>query len=466
MEAANGASGSGASDSGASGSGASGSGAGRVDLDKLLDDFVRLYSGMRQRDARWYEAMGVTVGGSELAAIMGLNPYSGFLDVVKNKLATLAGGNSWTGGGEACWWGALFEDVIGAYVEVDLGSPIRGDDICIQKVAGHRNSPDGYIVARLYRGAGGSLRLWTTDMSPDTPTERRILLLEFKCPMSRKPHNKVPRQYVPQVWSGLAVSPVAHFGLYVDAVFRRCGILDLGDTPAYNADYHRYDCGAWDRPVAWGLIGVYAPRLDAPRRVRLGWRGDEWAAGDPDPDAPDADAAGAAWQIHTAYFGLRLEGPARDVADLGDMEARLFGRALSLVDRKRFPVARGPPCFADGRGAPLHTDRDVGRAVEALRRGAPADHWLLGVLPWKLFEVCYVPVGRRPGFLEEVAPLIEDVHRTVAEARAAADPAAYLSAKARAMARPARAARPGSPPAAVSESDVQDLFDSIGGGAA
>jgi hypothetical protein len=35
---------------------ANAAGSGRVDLDKLLDDFVRLYSGMRQRDARWYEA--------------------------------------------------------------------------------------------------------------------------------------------------------------------------------------------------------------------------------------------------------------------------------------------------------------------------------------------------------------------------------------------------------------------------
>lgn len=431
-----------------------------VDLDELLVDFVRTYNGMRQRDTRWYAAMGVTVGGSELAAIMGRNPYSGFFDVVASKLVTLAGGNSWTGGGEACWWGTLFEDVIGAYVEADLGAPIRGDDICIQAVAGHRNSPDGYIVARLYHGAGGSLHLWTTDMSPDIPTVLRILLLEFKCPMSRKPLGVVPRQYLPQVWSGLAVSPVAHLGLYVDAVFRKCGILDLGDMPDYDTDYHRYDRGAWEHPVAWGLIGVYAPRLDAPRRVRLGWRGDEWAAGDPDPDAPDADASLAAWQIHSTYFGLQLNNQAAtcEVADLGDMEARLFNRALGLIDRKRFPVTRGAACFADGRGAALHTDRDIGRAVEALRLGAPADHWLLGILPWKLFEVNYIPVDRRPGFMEEVAPLIEEVHRTVKEARAAADPAAYLSAKAQTMGR--RPPEAGGS-TAISESDTQDLFDSI-----
>jgi hypothetical protein len=431
-----------------------------VDLNQLLIDFVQLYSGMRQRDARWYTAMGVTVGGSELAAIMGLNPYSTFFDVVASKLVTLAGGNSWMGGGEACWWGTLFEDVIGAYVAADLGAPIRGDDICIQEFPGHRNSPDGYIVARLYRGVGGSLHLWTTAMSPNVPTVGRILLLEFKCPMSRKPLGKVPRQYVPQVWSGLAVSPVAHFGLYVDAVFRKCGILDLGDTPDYDTSYHHYDRGAWEYPVAWGLIGVYAPQIDAPRRVRLGWRGDEWAAGDPDPDASDADAHQAAWQIHSAYFGICLKNQASEVVDLGDMEVQLFNRTLGLIDRKRFPVTRGAVCFADGRGADLHTDQDIGQAIEDFQVGAPADHWLLGVLPWKLFRVDYVPVCRRPGFMAEVAPLIEDVHRTVMEARAAEDPAAYLSTKAQSMGRPRPKAGCSS---AVSDSDVQDLFDSIGG---
>ena len=439
-----------------------------VDLDALLAGFVQKYNKMRQRDADWYAAMGTTVGGSELAAIMGHNPYSGFFDVVASKLATLEGRSSWTGGGEACWWGTLFEDVVCAYVEADLGGPVRGDDICIQEVEGHRNSPDGYIVARLYRGTGGALHLWTTDMSPDVPTTPRILLLEFKCPMSRKPLGRVPRQYLPQVWSGLAVSPVAHLGLYVDAVFRKCGVLDLGDTPDYDTDYHRYDRNAWELPVAWGLIGVYAPLPGAPRRTRMGWRLDEWVAGDPDPDAPDADASQAAWQIHTAYFGLcpeNLAMGAHEVVDLGGISARLFNRTLGLIDRKRFPVARGAPCFADGRGAALHTGGEVGAAIEALRVAAPADHWLLGVLPWKLFDVCYVPVARRPGFMAEVAPKIAAVHQMVKEARAAADPAAYLRAKAHAATNSGEAAPVAGRSTAVEDASIQDLFDSISAGA-
>jgi hypothetical protein len=412
--------------------------------------------------------MGRTVGGSEISALMGLNPYSNFGEVVSSKLAVLTGESSWVGG-EACWWGTLFEDVIAAYVADDLGDAVRGDDICVQAVPGHRNSPDGYLVARLYTDAGGAQRLWTTAMDPALATRLVVLLLEFKCPLGRKPSGAVPRQYAPQVWSGLAVSPVAGLGLFVDAVFRKCSLSDLGDTPDYDEVYHRGGRGAWHLPVAWGLIAVYAPYLDAPRSRRLGWQGAEWATGDPDPDAPDADAAQAAWCIHAEYFGLRPEprtgtraaaAAPPSLVDLGDMEPRPFGRVLGLIDRKRFPVVRHPACFADGRGAPLHTAGGVGAALTALRRDAPPDHWLLGVLPWKAFEVDYVPLAPRRGFLEEVRPHIDLVHATVASvlAEAEATGEAPRTVLARQLGRPTPEAGAS---AAVSVENVQDLFDSI-----
>jgi hypothetical protein len=438
---------------------------------RLLEEFVALHAGVSQRSPAWYLAMATTVGGSEMAALMGWNPYATEYDVVTAKVASLQGGSTWTGGGLACWWGTLLEDTIEAYVALDLGSPVLGADICVCAVAGHRNSPDGYIVAKVYPGRDGADHLWTTNRGTDEPMSPRILLLEFKCPLTRQPTGSVPRQYTPQVWSGLAVSPVAHSGLFVDSVFRKCALGDLGDTPAYDTAFHDRDDPARaekSHPLAWGLIMVYAPLLDAPLAVRLGWRGDSWAPGDPDPEAPDADAAQAAWQIHSAYFGLQLRGPTRDVADLGDMEGRLFARTLGLVDRKRFRVSRTAPCFFDGRGAALQTDRAIGAAVERARTCPPPGHWLLGVLPWKLFEVYYVPVRRRAGFMAEMLPLITEVHRAASVALASADPGAYLRERERAResradgeaeanAKACANARASSP----MDLGLQDLFDSI-----
>lgn len=438
-----------------------------VDLHQLLTDFVRIYDNMKQRDASWYASMGVTCGGSELAAIMGQNPYSSFYDVVVSKITSLSGGSTWDGGSEACWWGVLFEDIIGACVEIDLSAKIKGDEICIREIPGHRNSPDGYLVARFYRGEGGGWHMWTSDMAATIRVTERIVMLEFKCPISRKPTLAVPRHYRPQLQSGLMVSPVAHMALFVDAVFRKCSLDDMGDTPAFDTEYHRRDRGLtppWERPVAWGLVGVYAPLLTAPRHVRFGWRGAEWHAGDPSSDAPDADASMAAWQIHSAYFGLRWQQPAAsarslstELVDFGDMGFKDFNRALGLMNRGVFKVTRVTPCFADGRGHDLHTGAGIRRTFEQLRRETPEHHCLLGFLPWKLFEINYIPTERRPGFAEEVLPLIKEVHQIVTDAVASGDPITFINTKVPRFARVA-------PPAGKTSLDagsVQDLFDSL-----
>jgi hypothetical protein len=426
------------------------------ELTAWLNEFVAFHErgGMRQRGDEWYAAMASTVGGSEMAAIMGLSSYAGFYDVVLSKVA-IRRGESGFAGGEACWWGTLFEDAVADYVAADLGAPVVGDAICIRAVEGHRNSPDGYIVVRVLTDEQGEERLWTTADAADMHrTVPRVALLEFKSPASRKPTGSIPRQYVPQVLSGLAVSPIAQFGIFVDAVFRKCSIFDLGDTPDYDEDYHARDAKRdWSLPVAWGIIGVYAPAVDAPRHIRLGWAAEEWKEGDPSSDGADADASLAAWEINSEYFRERCRRDAPEAADLGEVAPKVFSRALRLIDRKAFKVRRVGPCFADGRGAPLKPGRQVERAVEGLRREAPAGFWLMGVIPWKLFDVSYVPVPRKHNFMEDAKPMIDRVHATVAEAMLAPDPVAFVNARRRAEA-PAK--RP-----CVAGHELQSFFDDI-----
>jgi hypothetical protein len=429
-----------------------------VDLHRLLADFVDLYAGMRQRDGSWYKSMGVTVGGSEIAALMGMNPYSSFYKVVTSKIATLSGQKDWDGGGIACWWGSLFEDVVAGVVAADLGAPILGDEISIRDRPGHRNSPDGYVVATFYVGADGEPRIWTTERPRPAAGYQRIALLEFKCPLSRRPGPSVPRQYKPQLWSGLMVSPVASLAIFVDSVFRKCALGDLGATPEYDTAYHRRDADSrpWEAPFAWGVIAIYAPRLDAPLGVRMGWRGAEWAAGDPVAgDAPDA--AQEAWRLHATYFGMRADydHERAGVVDFGDAGAGVFEQMMGLVDRGVFKVrGRDRHRFADGRG-----NLPAG-AVEAARRAPPAGYWLVGVLPWKLFESTYISVNREPGFEETAMPLIAEAHKIVSEAIASGDPPAYL-AKVPRFAVAAHPADTGPPPPRLAAVEVQDFFDML-----
>ena len=375
-------------------------------LDAALAKFVAIHAGVRQRDPAWYAMMGKTIGGSEIATLVGKSPYAAYRELVASKAAQIRGEDTWRGGGEACWWGVFFEDIISAYVAVDLGSEIRGDEICVQVYENHRNSPDGYIVARLGTERLGTerLELWTTDMDPARAVVARIVLLEFKCPLSRAPTGAVPEHYRPQVLSGLAVSPIAGSGLFVDAVFRRCALSDLGPSAAYdNKSYHTRDARGWAGAVAWGIAGIYAE---------------------------EGSAVGDRLRRDAEGFGpFPGTGPpsAWPPADFGSVAPRVFGSMLGALDRRQLRADKLPACFADGRGD-QRLRNGAAAVVAELQRSPPPNAWLVGVVPWKLFSVDYLPVDRDPKFFAEVRPRIEAAIKLATAAAASPDIAAHLSA--------------------------------------
>ena len=371
----------------------------------------------------------------------GWNPYKSFWEVVAEKSGAIAG---WDGGSPACWWGIMFEDVAARFIEIDCGTTIYGEEICIQAIKGHRNSPDGYAVIGMYReevptGAGYEWRIWTTDRT--TPPEvYYIVLIETKCPYQRFPDSKVPRQYKPQVWSGLVVSPICHFGLFADFVFRRCSIANLGPNTAYDTIYHMYDRRALGFPFAWGLTGVYAPTIDAPINLRIkGAKELSQEELDADEDsfgefgAPRAaDASLEAWHIYTSYFGMSIgtEARSRDVIDFGDCQKNTFDKAMSLISTKAFLTEHTDPCFADGRGADLHLGKEIGGVIDHMRNYPPADHYyLLGVIPWKLFKADYVPLERQVGFRQTLTETVDKVQAIATAARESGNPVEYIRAQ-------------------------------------
>ena len=465
-----------------------------VHLEDLMDAFVAQHAGRhRQRTAGWLAKKKGSIGGSEIAALMGHNPYSSFDEVVGSKV----GIRTFTGN-VACWWGTMFESAIERFVEIDTGTRLAGTDVsipaprCSGLVGRHANSPDGYGVVVLWLTPDNEWALLTTDAATQAaaagrPTKRILVDWEFKCPYRRQPKGDIPKHYRPQLWSGLALSPIAHMGLFVDAAFRKCSLWNFGPAPGYDWTYHRErKVERWTVPIAWGLTAIYAPRLDAPA-------GDEYTS-DRAPSADDDDsddglgdigfvdtsaarpinAAYEAWQLHGKYFGLPLESPQEaaragrdykpDPIDFGDCDKSIFETMMLHLDRKRFSAEHFGPCLRDGRGAPLRTSAEISAAIDGLAAAAPAHHFLLGVVPWKMFEVDYTFIERRVGFLEEVAPLIHSCLDLAAQFRAAPNPEqayyTYLEGK-----RQKRWAKAGTKKARgapdVSMGQVQDLFDSL-----
>lgn len=444
----------------------------RVDLDKLIDQFVALYTDRpRQRSEAWLAGRAGTIGSSELAALMGMNPYQGLAATVASK----AGLKGWTGGGVACWWGTFFEPAAEALLAVEVGSTPKGTDISVPAAfAGHAGSPDGYCVVGAYRDPehGGAWSLVTTDAAAQARAEeaavvRQIVLLEFKCPYRRMPKGDIPKHYRPQLWSGLALAPIAHRALFVDTAFRKCALADLGPSAAYDWDYHRERRPErWGGAYAWGLAAVYAP-APAARRKRAAPEGAAGAAGAPgagDHAAPPRDPAREAWGLYAALLGQQPElVPAGDgvrlvagPADFGDCDNAAFEKMLGYAANEGLlRHEHVGPCFPDGRGPDLRTGEAIGAAIDALGEAPPEGHYLLGVFPWKIFEVSYVFAERRPGFFDEVRPLIDRALGLATAIRGAPDPnEAY-----RAQFEPALKKSAAPPPGAASAEEFFDWLD-------
>lgn len=339
-------------------------------LHRRLEAFVeRRHSGLEQRSEAWHKARTTSVGGSAVAAVMGMG-YRTIADLAADKAGLDLGLDP---PGAAVWWGTTMEPMVERVVEGYFTTKLVGTDCnLVAPIEGHSNSPDGMGVVWLARDAQGRPCVVTRDHPDTVAAAPAPVLFEFKCPHSRWPGKSVPKHYRPQIWSGMAIVDPVAAAVFVDARFRKCGVPHLlGDPRAYDADYHRYDVtkekkgqyGSNAAPMAWGVIIVDGFTLPAARTKALTFR-------------------------HAATSA--------EVVDLGRLEPKEFDGLLRQI-------ARGDPdvdvYYGDPQwGAP--TDDAVGSELLG------ADGRM--VLPWKLFQLEYFLEWPREGFLQEVAPLIKD----------------------------------------------------------
>lgn len=353
-------------------------------LNNLIDQFVALFNNdVKQRDSNWYKLMGITIGGSEIASIMGLSPFTSFYKVVESKIEICKGLKQWNDIDTlSCWWGTVFEGIITKYVEHDLGNKIKGANICIQKYEGHRNSPDGYMIVNFYKD-DGIYHLWTTDLDTSIIELSIIVLIEFKCPITRKVTGDIPKYYVPQVLSGLSVSPIAYKGLFVDALFRKCSINDLGNNPIYDFNFHKKNIkSCTGLPIAWGAITVYLStgcNITSPKIINL-------------LDLYNSNCSGNG----------NGSGNGSNVIDLGNACHDVFSVIMARINDKTLLISKSTVVFPDGRGN-----------SEALNNDTIQGYTIYAYLPWKLFDVTYILIDREPNFLENIMPLINKVHTLV-----------------------------------------------------
>ncbi len=340
--------------------------------DKLIK-FVKSHSkGFVQRDKKWYELMGRTVGGSEIGSIMDINPYSSFKKVVEEKVKIIKGTHKQINN-IACWWGTLFEDVINDYISIVIGGKIYGDDICIEKYIGHRNSPDGYIVADIYIDEDDGPQVKFINDECEEKTFPAILLLEFKCPLTRTPNGTL-EYYKMQVLSGLDVSEIAYKGLFIDSVFRKCSFENLCDNEYYDTNFHNKDEKEYRLPLAIGGIVILSNF--------------------------ENDIAKKIYYEHFNYEKDLGEYP----IDFGKCENRIFKQVVENIINKQFKVDRYISLDLDNKK----------NIVEYCNQSEKSEnYYILGIIPWKLLEVNYDLINREDNFINNIMPTIQRVHSEV-----------------------------------------------------
>lgn len=312
-------------------------------------------NGIRQHAPEWHVAKGPTIGGSQIAVIMGINPFETLYSLIRKKVIPEFKPAEFTTKQLCMDWGNLFEPVIETYISMDKDVKIMGrNSFAFGKAGTHTSySPDGFGVLMLR----------------DKPL---IVLFEFKVPFTRIPGRSPPKYYVPQVLLGLEVNTICDTGMYAEGVFRRCKWEDLEPTQKYNEDLGQKSKGPLN---AFGFMGFSRPmnageRIDAMIRKEYG-----------DGEHQYNDLGGASPEL---------------IRDLICMVA------LKQTCTWHSPIIRAnDDCYADALNAALTSWAEYAAASGEIP---------LGIMGWKVFHVGYFEIERVPNFL---APLQDDINYVV-----------------------------------------------------
>jgi hypothetical protein len=100
-----------------------------------------------------------------------------------------------------------------------------------------------------------------------------------------------------------------------------------------------------------------------------------------------------------------------------------FNHMMGEINKKNIKSKVCQPYFAQPRFNQEQIDSkktncnqfSIDYLMDKLEDDTPKGYYFIGVLPWKLFYSSYNTIKRRDGFLDEIKPLIDKVHKIVKE---------------------------------------------------
>lgn len=314
-------------------------------LHKVVNDFINSAAGApAQKSREWYAIKAKTIGGSEVATVLGMNPYS----TVKKLIADKVGIKEFAfNGNTACRWGNMFESVTRDFTQTVLSL-----DECIQETGSipgvvdrQRYSPDGVGVVKL--------------LDADDKPAYYIVLFEFKSPARSIPDGKIPKHYLPQVKTGLLSIDICDTAIFVNNCYRKCALKNIGFDLTYDTIYHDGDAKkkkksqVIDTVYATGIICLYQTAEDYEKTVKDCGYGSE---SDSDVDVDEFDLGtssaysktatyngSAGSKSYTSHYDMEiLLNSNNSMIDFGTAKSKMMDRMFELYEEKRIKVMYYP----------------------------------------------------------------------------------------------------------------------------
>lgn len=215
---------------------------------QILESFLHKHKDLpKQGSSEWLNQRKFTVGGSQIATIMGINKYENIRSFVKTKM------DMYSFKKEApLWFGNLMEPCVEQFVELEYDTKTFETGSLPCEFNSHLSySPDGLCII-----SKDKLKKVMSKENISGLEDESIILLEFKSPFMRKiKHGEVPEYYIPQPLLGMEIIDIAEASIFIECVFRFCSYSDLYNNKYsyYHYDKERYDGDA----IMYSAISIF-----------------------------------------------------------------------------------------------------------------------------------------------------------------------------------------------------------------
>ena len=327
------------------------------------------------------------VGGSEIAALIGDNPYKNAKALMEVKLGRK---KDKMADRLHCWFGLLFEEVAVKLFEQRYKTSIMCKNISLidSKLPYSIFSPDGLCAIPLCPTTGKVLMDFSTISTINNDLNYVPILIEIKCPLSRDltRNARVPTYYVPQLQKGMYCIDEVHASIFIDNCFRMCSYEDLHISHAYNTTLHRLDkpLDANREEINYGCILFYGklPNSVDTRFIKRIKINNGIVESCDDPDGSESFDMNSEHEDHT-YTG-------NDIYAY-DFGASSYTTVLNLLKDMRSSLYTIE--YMDPEDIDIHPD---------------PNKTLLGIICWKLFESTYTLVHKDELMIDRI---VKSMHK-------------------------------------------------------